>query len=109
MNQFTGFPPSSIAVKCPNCGNLRSATKDTRHRVSDGTCIRRRQCVNCDRRFTTIEMSEDSPEFMLRKRVPKIRVMLASALALLPKELRDIEPEPADGQKRGEPKPPSVA
>lgn len=56
-------PKGSKAVPCPACGNLFSATKDSRN-VTNYT-RRRRACCRCGHRFTTHEVlftgDEDAP------------------------------------------------
>lgn len=50
-------PPSLLPlsrVNCPDCQHAESAILETRTR-SDGTIRRRRQCLNCSTRFTTLE------------------------------------------------------
>ena len=48
-------------MKCPFCGDQESKVVDSRH-SEDGLSIRRRrECLNCQRRFTTYEMVESLP------------------------------------------------
>ena len=48
-------------MKCPFCGDQESKVVDSRH-SDDGLSIRRRrECMNCQRRFTTYEMVESLP------------------------------------------------
>ena len=43
-------------MKCPFCGDQESKVVDSRH-SEDGLSIRRRrECLNCQRRFTTMEL-----------------------------------------------------
>ncbi|MDO5586761.1 MAG: transcriptional regulator NrdR, partial [Clostridia bacterium] len=45
-------------MRCLYCGNLESKVVDSRS-TDDGTAIRRRrECLNCGRRFTTYEKIE---------------------------------------------------
>ncbi len=54
-------------MKCPYCGYLESKIIDSRY-VEEGDSIRRRrECIQCDKRFTTYERLEDIP-IIVRKR-----------------------------------------
>jgi transcriptional repressor NrdR len=54
-------------MKCPFCGELDNKVIDSR--VSkDGTAIRRRrECIDCTRRFTTYEHIEEIPIMIIKK------------------------------------------
>jgi transcriptional repressor NrdR len=54
-------------MKCPFCGELDNKVIDSR--VSkDGTVIRRRrECIDCTRRFTTYEHIEEIPIMIIKK------------------------------------------
>ena len=48
-------------MKCPFCGDQESKVVDSRH-SEDGLSIRRRrECMGCQRRFTTYEIVESLP------------------------------------------------
>ena len=54
-------------MKCPYCDYLESKVIDTRP-VEDGISIRRRrECVNCEKRFTTYETIESLPIIVIKK------------------------------------------
>ncbi len=54
-------------MKCQYCGCLDSRVIDSRP-TDDGNSIRRRrECVNCSRRFTTYEKIELSPLFVVKR------------------------------------------
>ena len=54
-------------MKCPACGHLESKVLDSRP-ANEGTSIRRRrECLNCAKRFTTFETIE-SVSFMVVKK-----------------------------------------
>ena len=52
-------------MKCPHCGFEDSKVLDSRD-VDDGI-RRRRQCLNCDNRFTTYERIQKSSLFVVKK------------------------------------------
>ncbi len=54
-------------MKCKYCGCNESKVIDSR--VSDGykSIRRRRECVSCGRRFTTYEIVEESPVYVIKK------------------------------------------
>ncbi len=54
-------------MKCPFCGDQESKVVDSRH-SEDGTSIRRRrECMNCQRRFTTYEIVESLPIIVVKR------------------------------------------
>ena len=54
-------------MKCPFCGDQESKVVDSRH-SEDGTSIRRRrECLVCQRRFTTYEMVESLPIIVVKR------------------------------------------
>ena len=54
-------------MKCPFCGDQESKVVDSR-RSEDGQSIRRRrECLNCQRRFTTYEMVESLPIIVIKR------------------------------------------
>ena len=53
-------------MKCMYCGYLYSKVIDSRS-AEDGTIIRRRrECINCGKRFTTYETVESTPIFVIK-------------------------------------------
>lgn len=53
-------------MKCLYCGSEEDKVLDTRV-VNDGTCIRRRrECLNCGKRFTTFETIETTPILVIK-------------------------------------------
>jgi transcriptional repressor NrdR len=46
-------------VRCPFCGNIEDRVVDSRESRDSGTVRRRRECLGCDRRFTTYEKVEE--------------------------------------------------
>ncbi len=54
-------------MKCPYCGDLDSKVIDSRP-ADDGERIRRRrECLKCNKRFTTYEIVETVPLFVVKK------------------------------------------
>lgn len=54
-------------MKCPYCGDEESKVVDSRH-SEDGLSIRRRrECLSCQRRFTTYETVEDLPILVIKR------------------------------------------
>ena len=53
-------------MRCPSCGNPASKGVDSRP-SEDGTAIRRRrECLECGRRFTTYERLGDNPLIIIK-------------------------------------------
>ena len=56
-----------LPMKCPFCGDQESKVVDSRH-SDDGLSIRRRrECMNCQRRFTTYEVVESLPIIVVKR------------------------------------------
>lgn len=54
-------------MKCPYCGEQESKVVDSRH-SDDGLSIRRRrECMGCQRRFTTYEIVETMPIIVVKR------------------------------------------
>lgn len=54
-------------MKCPFCGDTESKVVDSRH-SDDGLSIRRRrECMQCQRRFTTFEIVESLPIIVVKR------------------------------------------
>ncbi len=54
-------------MNCPFCGDPESKVVDSRH-SEDGTSIRRRrECLKCQRRFTTYEIVESLPIIVVKR------------------------------------------
>ena len=54
-------------MKCPFCGDQDSKVVDSRH-SEDGLSIRRRrECLKCQRRFTTYEVVESLPIIVVKR------------------------------------------
>ncbi len=54
-------------MKCPFCGYIESKVLDTRT-LNDGASIkRRRECLECQKRFTTFEVLEDVQIVVIKK------------------------------------------
>ena len=56
-----------VSMKCPFCGDQESKVVDSRH-SEDGLSIRRRrECLVCQRRFTTYEVVESLPIIVIKR------------------------------------------
>ena len=54
-------------MKCPYCGHLEDKVVDSRA-AKDGSSIRRRrECLNCEKRFTSYEKIEDVQPMVVKK------------------------------------------
>lgn len=54
-------------MRCPACGFLESKVVDSRSAQEGSTIRRRRECLACQKRFTTFEMVESVPVFVVKK------------------------------------------
>lgn len=56
-----------ILLKCPFCGNVETKVLDSRPAEDSSSIRRRRECLNCLKRFTTYEKIEDIPVYVIKK------------------------------------------
>ncbi|ERI95698.1 transcriptional regulator NrdR [Clostridiales bacterium oral taxon 876 str. F0540] len=54
-------------VKCPYCGYEESKVVDSRSTEDDMAIRRRRECLSCNKRYTTYEKIEDIPILVIKK------------------------------------------
>jgi len=82
-------------MKCPYCGCLEDRVVDSREGRDGDVIRRRRQCVECDRRFTSYEKIEAIPFQIVKRderREPYDREKLLGGLAIACRK----RPIPAD-------------
>lgn len=53
-------------MRCPSCGHLESKVVDSRPSDDGGIIRRRRECLECGRRFTTYERAEENPLIVVK-------------------------------------------
>ena len=54
-------------MKCPFCGNLETKVLDSRPAGNGNSVRRRRECLNCDSRFSTYERFEENRIRVIKK------------------------------------------
>lgn len=54
-------------MKCPFCGYLDSKVVDSRPAEDGASIRRRRECLDCHKRFTTFEVMESLPVVVIKK------------------------------------------
>lgn len=54
-------------MKCPFCGHLRDKVVDSRESKEGEAIRRRRQCLDCNRRFTSYERIDEIPYMVVKK------------------------------------------
>lgn len=54
-------------MKCPYCGYQESKVVDSRHAEDSASIRRRRECLSCQRRFTTYETVESLPLVVVKR------------------------------------------
>ncbi|MDO9123284.1 MAG: transcriptional regulator NrdR, partial [Deltaproteobacteria bacterium] len=70
-------------MKCPFCNHLESKVVDSRLGKDKETIRRRRECLKCQKRFTTSERAEDSLPLVIKKdgrREPFNRIKIFNGL-----------------------------
>jgi len=80
-----GFPPPAEhkIMRCPYCRNDNDKVVDSRAAEDSSVIRRRRECVECDKRYTTYERVEDIPLRVIKKngsRVPFDRTKILAGL-----------------------------
>jgi len=69
----------STATPCPKCFCDVSRVVEARQSERQGLMRRRRQCINCDTRYTTLEITEERFEDMAKRAARFETVMTALA------------------------------
>ncbi|WP_202078876.1 transcriptional regulator NrdR [Caldalkalibacillus salinus] len=54
-------------MRCPYCGHLGTRVLDSRPSNENRSIRRRRECEECNQRFTTFEMVEEPPLMVIKK------------------------------------------
>ena len=54
-------------MKCPFCNHLEDKVVDSRESKEGGAIRRRRECLGCERRFTTYERIDEVPYMAVKK------------------------------------------
>jgi transcriptional repressor NrdR len=54
-------------MKCPFCGHLHDKVVDSRESKEGDAIRRRRQCLSCQRRFTSYERIDEIPYMVIKK------------------------------------------
>src|ERR1044071_4511914 len=54
-------------MPCPFCGHLEDRVIDSRESKEGDVIRRRRECLKCDRRFTTYERSDEVPYVVVKR------------------------------------------
>lgn len=85
-------------MKCPFCGSSEGKVLDTRTNTDGFAIKRRRECNECDKRFTTYETVEVLPMVIVKKNgarqafdKAKIMIGLLRACEKRPVDVREIE------------------
>ena len=85
-------------MKCPECSNSEDKVVETRESKERNYIRRRRECLNCGKRFTTYEKIEDIPLMVVKKDgrreefdIDKVRKGLYRAVEKRPIPVKQIE------------------
>ena len=57
-------------MKCPFCGNLGDKVVDSRESKEGEVIRRRRECLDCGRRFTSYERIDEIPYMVVKRTAP---------------------------------------
>src|SRR5881227_437380 len=58
---------SPIAMKCPFCAHANDKVVDSRESKEADSIRRRRECLKCEKRFTTYERIDEIPYMVVKK------------------------------------------
>lgn len=58
-------------MKCPYCNGEESKVVDSRATEDDGSIRRRRECLNCSKRYTTYEKIENIQIFVIKRNLTR--------------------------------------
>ena len=58
-------------MKCPFCGNLEDKVVDSRESREGDVIRRRRECLDCGRRFTSYERIDEIPTWLPKRWQPR--------------------------------------
>lgn len=64
---FSTASPVKKFMNCPFCGFREDKVIDSRESKEGDSIRRRRQCLSCERRFTTYERSDEVPYMVIKK------------------------------------------
>jgi len=85
-------------MKCPECSNSEDKVVETRESKERNYIRRRRECLNCGKRFTTYEKIEDIPLMVVKKDgrreefdIDKVRKGLYRAVEKRPIPVKQME------------------
>ncbi len=99
----TGLPTAPASrygrvVRCPGCSSLEDKVVDSRTADEGAAIRRRRECLECGRRFTTYERVEEAPVVVLKRaggREPFSRAKVAAGVLAAAKN-RPVTPDDVD-------------
>ena len=89
------LPRLAESVRCPYCKADNDRVVDSRSAADGFSIRRRRQCVDCGRRFTTYEKVEETPLRVVKKdgaRVPFDRDKIVRSMQIALRK-RPVDPE----------------
>ena len=94
-------------MRCIYCGHEESKVLDSRSTDETNSIRRRRECLNCGRRFTTYETVETVPVLVIKKdgsrqpfNIEKIRTGMIKACEKRPVSIAQIDEMASDIEKQ---------
>ena len=61
------FQPENTLMRCPFCAYLEDKVVDSRESREGDSIRRRRECLRCERRFTSYERIDEIPYMVVKK------------------------------------------
>ena len=76
-------------MKCPFCAHLDDKVVDSREARTGDLIRRRRECLKCNRRFTTYERIDEIPYMVDQERWPARKIRAAENFAGIAEGVRE--------------------
>ena len=58
-------------MNCPYCKSTKIRVMDSRHIEEENAIKRRRECEDCKKRFSTLEMVQEASIMVVKRRTPR--------------------------------------
>lgn len=94
-------------MKCCYCGSVDNKVTDSRFLEEQNSIRRRRECIDCGKRFTTYEQIETTPILVIKKngdreafRLEKVKNGIIKSCEKRPVSMADIERVSLDIEKK---------
>ncbi len=95
--------PGGIRMKCPFCNHLHDKVVDSRESKEGDAIRRRRECLECNRRYTTYERIDEVPYMVIKKDGRREKFDRQKVLGRSPQGLRKASRQHGTALRTGQP------